>query len=76
MFECMHMPVGRSQPDLTHAFNQQNQTTCRQALRAQRLVPFPQQSTERFSALRGKVDKATLPKGPNGCALCRLCQVC
>lgn len=50
-------------------------STRRQARRARRLGPFPSQSTERFSATRGKVDRAALPKGPNGRALCRLCQV-
>ncbi|GAB5036982.1 hnh endonuclease [Nannochloropsis oceanica] len=46
----------------------------RSSLRAQRLAAFPVGSTERYSDRRGKVNKADLPKGANGRALCRLCQ--
>eukprot|EP00624_Nannochloropsis_granulata_P006783 evm.model.NODE_51573_length_27797_cov_44.275784.3 len=46
----------------------------RSSLRAQRLAAFPVSSTERYSDRRGKVNKADLPKGVNGRALCRLCQ--
>jgi hypothetical protein len=33
------------------------------------------QSKERFTVTRGKVDAKELPKGPNGRACCRVCQV-
>lgn len=55
--------------------NQNHHTHTQMYIFPQKSNDYTTQSTERFSAMRGKVDKASLPKGPNGRALCRLCQV-